>query len=220
MITLDRARIMAESVYTRGEAKALRETDRKLRKVEAAIKQKLADDPTNTYLLANLEKAKIDRAYLTARQSNLQKRLATPKAQTAIQEIALKIVDQHSSDNKKYSKILAQYNMAVTKLHEAENALPVLKAEIKKDPKGEHAYRVETREIEKEVGKKIPAELLRNGRLDEPGIIAKALLHTENCPKFVSRATLKDDDQGLKNWSLMTEIEKQEEEEKRIYHDI
>lgn len=220
MITLDRARIMAESVYTRGEAKALRETDRKLRKVEAAIKQKLADDPTNTYLLANLEKAKIDRAYLTARQSNLQKRLATPKAQTAIQEIALKIVDQHSSDNKKYSKILAQYNMAVTKLHEAENALPALKAEIKKDPKGEHAYRVETREIEKEVGKKIPAELLRNGRLDEPGIIAKALLHTENCPKFVSRATLKDDDQGLKNWSLMTEIEKQEEEEKRIYHDI
>lgn len=216
VISLERAKLMAESVYSKGEAKKLREEDRKLKKAEAAIEKKLADDPTNKELLAQKEIILNKRATLTARQDGLKKRLSTPEAQDAIQKIALKIMDKHSADTIHYEKLVRQYKEAIAKFNETQLALPALKEALKKDPKA--IYRVEPSELKKE--KKLPPELMKNGRPDEPGIIAQAIARSGNCGKFVAQNSLSDDDQGLKNWALMSEIERREEEEKRLYKGI
>lgn len=216
IISLERAKLMAESVYSKGEVKKLREEDRKLKKAEAAIEKNLAADPTNKELLAQKEIILNKRATLTARQDGLKKRLSTPEAQDAIQKIALKIMDKHSADTIHYEKLVRQYKEAIAKFNETQLALPALKEALKKDPKA--IYRVEPSELKKE--KKLPPELMKNDRPDEPGIIAQAIARSGNCGKFVAQNSLRDDDQGLKNWALMSEIERREEEEKRLYKGI
>lgn len=241
VISMDRATKMAEDVYTKGAFKKLREELRKLKKQEGYLendKKKLQEAIAQNglldeYVVAQTNIAKRETELSAARmnlektQQQLQSRIETPKAQDAIQSIALGIMRKNSGYAKRYESLKEHLVKATEKMTGAQNEMNALKEALTKDKANKNVYRVDKKALRASGGpppsaggSPSSAGTSRSGQVDEPSAIAQALLKAGNFATFVARATNGDDDNGLKNWKLMSEIEKIEEEEKRLYNNI
>ncbi len=230
----ERALGIAKDKFTKGAysetRKALRAVNKKLRYMEADQKKLQASIDKDGLLPECAEQKKnLDaewknlmgqRNVLERKLKTLDERCAAPETNEKIQAIALGIMDKHSKANRKYEAVMAKVEVVKPKMIEAQKAMNLLKVQVQKDKENRIAYRINP-DAMKKLGGPPPSVRTSNGGIDKPGAIMKALLNSDAvCPQFVERNTGMDDDMGLKNWKLMTEIEKMEEEEKRLYNNI
>lgn len=230
----ERALGIAKDRFTKG---AYSETRKELRAVNKKIKyiesdqKKLQDDIAKNGLLPEYaeQKKKLDadlsslqgqRDTIERKLKMLDERCAAPEASEKIQAIALGIMDKHSKANKKYEFVAGKAEIVKGKMIEAQQAMNLLKVQVQKDKENRISYRINP-DAMRDQGGPPPSVRTPNGGVDKPGAIMKALLNNDAvCPRFVERNTGIDDDMGLKTWKFMTEIEKMEEEEKRLYNNI
>jgi len=232
--SIDRALGIAKDRFTKGAyseiRKELRAVNKKLKYVEndqKKLQASIAKDgllpeyaEQKKQLDASWNKLKNQHNVLERKLKTMDERCATPEANEKIQAIALGIMDKHSTSNRKYEAVAGKVEVVKGKMIEAQQAMNLLKVQVQKDKENRISYRINP-DAMRDQGGPPPSVRTPNGGVDKPGAIMKALLNNDAvCPRFVERNTGIDDDMGLKTWKFMTEIEKMEEEEKRLYNNI
>lgn len=229
VISMERATAMAKDLYVKGAFKKLREEFKKLKKKATYLandQKKLEEKIVEEGLLPEYQKLReqyakqsqelsFQRKSLENEQTRLEERISTPKAQEAIRTTALGIIRKNARYTKRHEILKTKLTDVTAKMIEAQKAMNKLKEIASKDCKNELSYRIDKKAL-KAHGAPPPSIKTSQGRIDEPGVIAKALLKADRCQDFVA-CSRHDDDDSLKNWALMSEIEKMEEEEKRLY---
>lgn len=207
------------------EYAAYKEEERGLQKEKATLDSKAA-------------KLAGQKAALDALEKKLTAQIDSSQGQAKIKEIALGIVRKNQPAQKRYDGYIERLKAADERLKEAGAQLERLSALVKEaEAKGkpEQLYKVvskkELNDTQKEKarqqkkkesdtsnpqgGMSSPA---RHAVSDHPSMIMKALAGDERYVSLV--ATTRNDDKGLKNWRLMSEMEKDEEANKNMYAEL
>lgn len=229
VISINRATAMAKDIYTNGALKKLRSSLEKLKKQEVYLgndkndlQSKIKKDGllpeyiTIKEELSEKEKILTEEYYqLKKQQKIVEERISNTEAQEKIHTIALGIVRKNSGYAKRYESLKDELKSVNEKMFEAQKEMNLLKEAVSRAQGDKLSYRVDKKAL-KAYGTPPPAIRTSNGNVDEPSAIVRALLKADGCPNFVA-CSRRDNDDSLKNWVLMSEIEKMEEEEKRLY---
>lgn len=242
VITLERARKMAENSFVKGAYKKLRDDKRLLAKelerikaaekeIEekkeacAALREDAKADPSlleklqaEELALHTLEENVAERESAAwERESALAKREEELNERISTPEAKAKIEEIAAAivkDNRPYA---GRYEVKSHQLAKARERLVKVKAEweaVKKTARKDPKGRRHFK-VQGSPG----AKGKEPWQLDKPGIIAEALLGDEKMAQLV--LTAKDDDKGMRsNWLLLTEAAKEEEMNKRFWQSI
>ena len=227
VLSPERIQEIAEDKFTNGACKALRAERRKYAKKEASLSQSIdkylemekvlqqlpkdSPDYQSTRLLledlhrqnnAVQESLREWNAKLDREEQDLRKRMATPEARKKIHRIALGVARKNAKPAERYHYLLGKLNQAKEKLERVRPQMEAIQKAYEKDKRNTRKYRVEQN--------RLPKDAPPPSRQDQPDMIAQALAGDAVMPKNVSCRD-DDDDQGMKNWTLMSELEKEEE---------
>lgn len=236
VISLERAYEMAQAKYLGGDTlKNINEENRKLGKKEGYLRNDiakhnadindfnkltpLAADNINyaqyiarrdelsaksLELRTRADELKNARADLTARQNAIKARLNTPEAIEKVAKILEGILRKNEPHKARYTKLKLKFDTAMNDVKQIKTRMDTLKAALKTDKDGKMRYKVVDTPKSSGGG---------SVNFDKPNAIADAI-HDHNAPVAILVARSHEDRDGLKNWTLMTEAEKQEELEK------
>lgn len=243
VISMKRAQKMAEDLYVGGAFKQLREERREYKKQESRLAsawekynqqeenikqlQSLAGSDRDLLQEVSEKKRALALSYdelikknseldawkkrLDDGEEKLMTRISASQAVEKIKAIALGIVRKNAPYKSRYEVLNAKLKYATDQKNKSGKQLQVVKDLVKKDPKNQMAYRVEKGKIPED---KTPLAPNPN---DQPGIIAEALLGNGQYTPVVARSR-DDDDKGMhKNWTLLSELAKEEEMSKNLY---
>ena len=227
VLTPERIQQIAEDRFVGGAFKSLREEKRKFAKVkqklDESIDQYLAADkalkalPTSSPSYAeawamaedlhrdvNGKQANFQNweAQIAAKEQALLARISTPAAKEKIHAIALGVARGNAKYLKRLEDLKGRLALAEEKLERVRPQFEALSKEYARDKKNTRHYRVEKDRVPKDT--------------DYPDAIAQALSgQDKGMPNNVSCRD-DEDDMGMKNWKLMSVLEREEEYNKRF----
>lgn len=227
VLTPERIQQIAEDRFVGGAFKSLREEKRKFAKVkqklDESIDQYLAADnalkalPTSSPSYAeawamaedlhrdvNGKQANFQNweAQIAAKEQALLARISTPAAKEKIHAIALGVARGNAKYLKRLEDLKGRLALAEEKLERVRPQFEALSKEYTRDKRNTRHYRVEKDRVPKGT--------------DYPDAIAQAISKQDRgMPNNVSCRD-DDDDMGMKNWKLMSVLEREEEYNKRF----
>ena len=232
VLTPDRIREIAESRYTGGATKELRESIRKYQKKETKVhadidlyhrldaKRKTISTDSPQYqeitremremydpLIDQIAALKRWNQQLSKQKTALDRLLSTPEAREKIQKISLNVMRDNAGYQQKYQRLSQRLNEAQKRLDRITPQMRALKEAVQKDPKNTRQYRIN------------PFTLPQNSpppdQLDQPDMIAQAIAGDTNLMRNVACRD-EDDDLGMKNWTMMPDLAREEEYNKKF----
>lgn len=214
VITPQRAATMAESIWSRGALKKLRAESRKLKTQRKKLEAKKAAGGNMQQLQAwETELTEKEKAVASELQTWTE-RLNTPAARLKVREIAAGILRKNQSITSRYEATKRYAAYAEERFQKAKKEMLVVKECVKKDPSSAR-YKVvhstgswSSHHHNTNSSSKMP---------DYPSIIAEAL---QNQPKAVQVVARSTDDGLKKDWTMMTDFERDEELEKQMMRDL
>ena len=239
VISPERARAMAEDIYTKKGFSSLRKEERDLKKTEEYLAQKKADyerfragfmemspeaspeeyEKTRRILEGlrqDIERKEADvlatRQALTVKRQDLEKTVTLPYAQKKIYSIALGILRSHGKVQKQYDAAVKQLDAVNRKLTVAQAQMNAMQKAYEQDKAGRYRYRVE-KDRAGFKDRPMPKDF------DKPGFIMQAIMGDEPAAKAVGRMD-NGDESTSKIWSLMSELAKEEEYNKNFAKDM
>lgn len=227
VLTPQRIQQIAEDRFTGGAFKDLREQKRKFakakEKLDKSIDRYLACDKALQALPAShpsyaetrkmaeelhrdmsteQEKFKNWEAQITSKEQALSARVSTPEAKDKIHNIALGVARGNAKYVERLQSLKQRLTVAEEKLERVRPQFEALSKKYARDKKNTRHYRVEKDRVPKDT--------------DYPDAIAQALSgQDKGMPNNVSCRD-DEDDMGMKNWKLMSVLEREEEYNKRF----
>lgn len=247
VISEERALLIAQDVYSKGECKTIRQGLRKVAKKEAAMAevekkyQAVLQDAKQTpeaiqtakEKLASLATAKqeltAEKTKLETRQTYWQEQFKKPERQESLKDIASGILRKNAPKLQLFQAAEQAHQTTKNSLTLVQQQIASFSKQAEKDGlQKQISFSLTKEEIDglmkhqrpgsREVAQKPKTAGRASIPADAPSKIADAIAGNEACAKLV--AVLRDDDQGLKNWSLMTEAAKEEEFNKSFYSQL
>ena len=227
VLSSERIQQIAEDRFVGGAFKELREEKRKFAKVkqklDESIDQYLATDkalkalPTSSPSYAearamaedlhrdvNAKQANLQKweAQITAKEQSLFARISTPAAKEKIHAITLGVARGNAKYVERLEDLKGRLALAEEKLERVRPQVEALSKEYARDKRNTRHYRVEKDRVPKDT--------------DYPDAIAQAISKQDRgMPNNVSCRD-DDDDMGMKNWKLMSVLEREEEYNRRF----
>lgn len=207
VITLPRATKIAENVWSRGEWKKLREEKRSLGAQQKKLKAQAAAGRDVSAQKEELLRKEKD---LESRMKKLEQRMEEPTAKMRIREIAAGIMRKNRPAVLRYEAAKRYTAYAKDRLEKNRQEMLAVKEQAKKDPRSTQYKVVHTSGAHGTSQKSF-------GRADYPSLIAEAIQNHPRAVQVVARTT----DDGLqKDWTMMTDFERDEELDKQILRDL
>lgn len=248
VISPERAQKMAENEYTKGSFKELRTLSRTAEKKRQYLAQDLAALEKKQALLAKgkpdefasaedieaygklpdeiakLEKRIADgKAYLAenepkiaAMEEKLAAAISTPEAKAKIEEIKLGILQKNMPKVKTLEKLQARLVSTKDEMEKVRVEMRGVKAQMARD-KSTTQYRL-AKDAKSGGGGGGAAVQEYAQRTPKTSILADAILGDPRAVCISLRS--REDDDGLRNWDLMSELDKDEERMKQVWRDI
>ena len=248
VISPERAQKMAENEYTKGSFKELRTLSRTAEKKRQYLAQDLAALEKKQALLAKgkpdefasaedieaygklpdeiakLEKRIADgKAYLAenepkiaAMEEKLAAAISTPEAKAKIEEIKLGILQKNMPKVRTLEKLQARLVSTKDEMEKVRVEMRGVKAQMARD-KSTTQYRL-AKDAKTGGGGGGAAVQEYAQRTPKTSILADAILGDPRAVCISLRS--REDDDGLRNWDLMSELDKDEERMKQVWRDI
>lgn len=248
VISEERALLIAQDVYSKGEGKTIRQGLRKVAKKEAAMAeaekkyQAVLQEATQTpeaiqtakeklALLATAkQKLTAEKTKLETRQTYWQEQFKKSERQATLKDIAGGILRKNAPKLQLYQAAEKAHQNAASSLSLVQQQIASFSERAQKDGLQKQvafAFTKEEIDVLMKNQKTAPSQVSGGNAQakgpatvppDAPNRIADAIAGSDACARLV--AVLRDDDQGLKNWSLMTEAAKEEEFNKNFYSQL
>lgn len=194
VISIERATKIAENLYVHGAYKKLRADKVKLNNMANKLE----------YDISEYQKLKTQ---IQNDETRLAKEISTEPAKNKIKIITAGIMRKNSIQAAEYNKMHTDYTNLCTETDKYHKFMNVLRKKIIAYPQSKRVFKIENAQI--------PINhQMKYQNIDAPGIIAAAIAGDEICMSMV--AYLKsDDDKGMKaNWKFLTELAKEEQQNK------
>lgn len=211
VITLPRATKIAENVWSHGEWKRLRDEQRALKAWKKKLDAKRAAGEEVGALEKEIQAKGRD---LDARTEKLQQRMEDPTERMRIREIAAGIMRKNRPAVVRYEAAKRYTVYAEGRLEKNRQEMLAVKNQAAKDSKSAKYKVVHSSGASMPSSPSHPSQ---NAKVDFPSVIAEAIQNQPRAVQVVARTT----DNGLqKDWTMMTDFERDAEREKQILRDL